>query len=255
VLKAFFKADYRGIVVYLEDLPDLAGVLGLAEVPHWTTLRKAAARLLAVPTAEKLLAATLERSSASRRVARAAFDSTGFSCGHASRYYVRRRAKTAGGSRRVTYKRFAKLEAAFDTETHLLIGAIPRRGPAVDTDRFVPLLEKALKSSRIGTVVADAGYDSEPNHRHGREERGVRTAIPATAGRPTPKLPTGRWRRLMKRRLDKSYLGYGQRWQAETGFSMIKRRLGEVVQARSYWAQCRELMLLAVVHNIMILAC
>jgi hypothetical protein len=35
---------------------------------------------------------------------------------------------------------------------------------------------------------------------------------------------------------------------------MIKRRLGAEVAARSYWGQCRELMLLAVVHNLLILA-
>ena len=57
----------------------------------------------------------------------------------------------------------------------------------------------------------------------------------------------------MKQRLDKDYGNYGQRWQVETVFSMIKRRLGSVVHARSYWSQCRELMLLAVTYNIMLL--
>ncbi len=34
---------------------------------------------------------------------------------------------------------------------------------------------------------------------------------------------------------------------------MIKRRLGSAVNARSYWSQCRALMLKAVAHNILIL--
>jgi len=46
---------------------------------------------------------------------------------------------------------------------------------------------------------------------------------------------------------------YGQRWQVETTVSMIKRRLGSAVNARSYWSQCRALMLKAVAHNILIL--
>jgi hypothetical protein len=58
----------------------------------------------------------------------------------------------------------------------------------------------------------------------------------------------------MRARLDKDYCQYGQRWQAETGFSMVKRRLRAEVAARSYWGQCRELMSLAVVHNLLILA-
>jgi hypothetical protein len=254
-LKTFFKTDYRGVAIYLEDLPDLARLLGLRVVPHWTTLQKASKRLLTLPVAGRLLTATVRRFlGRRRRVRRAAFDSTGLGCGHASSYYVRRRAKGGKGWQETTYKRFAKLEAAFDCDSHLIIGAIPRRGPSVDVDRFVPLLEQVLRRVRPEAVLADAGYDSEPNHRHARERCGVRSVIPAEIGRPSPKPPTGRWRRRMKARLDKSYCQYGQRWQAETGFSMIKRRLGSEVGARSYWSQCRELMLLAVVHNLLILA-
>ncbi|MDP6634131.1 MAG: hypothetical protein QGG42_04495, partial [Phycisphaerae bacterium] len=36
-------------------------------------------------------------------------------------------------------------------------------------------------------------------------------------------------------------------------FSMIKRNLGSALNGRSYWSQCRELMLLAITHNIMII--
>jgi hypothetical protein len=57
----------------------------------------------------------------------------------------------------------------------------------------------------------------------------------------------------MKRHLNKHYGGYGQRWQSETVFSMIKRRLATAVQGRSYWSQCRELWLLAITHNLMLL--
>ncbi len=46
--------------------------------------------------------------------------------------------------------------------------------------------------------------------------------IPAAIGRPTSKPPTGHYRRLMKARLHAGYCRYGQRWQAETGFSMAK---------------------------------
>ena len=72
-------------------------------------------------------------------------------------------------------------------------------------------------------------------------------------GRPTAKLPRGGYRRRMKQRLDKDYGGYGQRWQAETGFSMIKRCLADTVNGRSYWSQCRALRLLAITYNIMLL--
>ena len=57
----------------------------------------------------------------------------------------------------------------------------------------------------------------------------------------------------MKQRLTKTYGGYGQRWQVETAFSMIKRRSATAVQGRSYWSQCRDLWLLTLTHNLMIL--
>lgn len=253
VLKVFFKTDYRGLTAMLHDLAELRQVLRLRCVPHFTTLHKACRRLLTLGRANRLLTATLRRVlGRRRRIDFAAFDSTGLECGRRSHYYVRRRAKGASKPQKIRYSRYAKLEAAFDCDTHLLIAAIPRRGPAVDTDRFVPLLEEALRRVKLVRALADAGYDSEGNHRYAREERGVRSVIPATAGRPSRKPPAGRYRRLMKRRLDKHYCRYGQRWQAEAGFSMIKRRLGSYVRGHSYWSQCRDIMLLAITYNIML---
>jgi hypothetical protein len=253
VLKVFFRTDYRGIAALLADLSDLRRALALERVPHFTTLQKAARRLLTLPRANRLLTATVRRLMGRRRRVRlAAFDSTGLDCGRRSHYYVRRRAQGASKAQKVRYSRYAKLEAAFECRTHLIIAAIPRRGPAVDTDRFVPLLEEALRRVKLTTALADAGYDSEPNHRHAREGRGVRSVIPATVGRPSAKPPAGRYRRLMRRRLHKGYCRYGQRWQAETGISMLKRRLGSFVRGHGYWSQCRDLMLLAITYNLML---
>lgn len=303
VLKAFFKTDYRGMEINLRDLRDLRWALGLESVPHFTTLHKACKRLLRLKTVNRLLTATVKKLMRRRRkVEYAAFDSTGFQCGHASTYYVKRRArgakdkqekaekakaekaKTAGGAaaegkgaggaagkgagttdaslyQTTTYTRYAKLElgcVADDRDQrlrHLIISAIPSRGPRPDVDRLVPLLEQALGRVGIGVGLADAGFDSEPNHCHARDERGVLTAIPASSGRPSKSgVPKGKYRRLMKKRLDKNYLRYGQRWQIETVNSMIKRRLGSVVAGRTYWSQCRDLMLLALTHNCMIVA-
>jgi hypothetical protein len=253
VLKVFFKTDYRGISALLREFSDVRAMLGLARVPHFTTLHKACQRLLSLHRARRLLTQTVRRLLGRRRTVKlAAFDSTGLECGRRSHYYVRRRAKGASAPQKIRYSRYAKLEAAFDCGTHLVLAAIPRRGPSVDTDRFVPLLEEALRRVKLLTVLADAGYDSEPNHRHAREQRGVRSVIPATSGRPTTKPPTGRYRRLMKQRLNKDYCRYGQRWQGETGWSMLKRRLGSYVRGHTYWSQCRDLMLLAITYNIML---
>ena len=103
--------------------------------------------------------------------------------------------------------------------------------------------------------MADAGYDSEANHRLARQEMGVRSIIPPNSGRPTTKPAPTRFRRLMqqrfKRKADKRY--YGQRWQVETVNSMIKRNLGSALRAKSARRRSMELLLRVITHNLMIL--
>ncbi len=103
----------------------------------------------------------------------------------------------------------------------------------------------------LARLVADAGYDSESNHRFAREPCGIRALIPPKHGRPTTKPATGRYRRLMQTRFNLT--AYHQRAQVETVMSMIKRKQGVHVHGRSYHSQCRDLRLMALTHNAMIL--
>jgi Transposase DDE domain len=253
VLKVFFKTDYRGLTTLLRELPELRRTVGILGVPHFTTLHKASKRLLRLPRARRLLAATIRRHLGRRRwVRRAAFDSTGLDCGHRSAYYVRRRSATNKAWQRLTYRRFAKLELAIDTTNHVILAAFAGSGPRPDTDRYVPLLKATRRQVKVKATVADAGYDSEPNHKYAREQCDVRSFMPATIGRPTTKPPAGYYRRQMRQRLNKDYGGYGQRWQVECTNSLIKRRLSSTVAARSYWPQCRELLLIVLTYQCML---
>jgi Transposase DDE domain len=251
-LKVFFKTDYRGIVALLRDLSDLRQALGLRYVPHFTTLHKASKRLLGRRRLRRLLRGTLRRFQGRRtRVRRAAFDSTGLDCGHASRYFIRRRSRGATTAQTVRYTRFLKLELSVAADTHAVLGVATSRGPHPDVDRFVGLLNETLANVRPERIVADAGYDSEPNHRYARRQ-GVKAYMPAKHGRPSRKPPTGRYRRQMRERLTKRYGGYGQRWQVETVNSMLKRRLATAVAGRSFPSQCRDAWLLALTFNLML---
>ena len=128
------------------------------------------------------------------------------------------------------------------------------RGPRPDIDRLVPLLEAARPVVRVGAAPADAGYDSEANHRYARQACGAPAFIPAATGRPGAKPPSGCHRRRMRRRLNKHYGRYGRRWQVEAGFSMLERRLGSTAAGHSYHSQCRDLWLLAITYNLMLVA-
>lgn len=254
VLKNFLKTDYRGVTAQLQDCSSLQEVLGLQHVPHYTTLQKAARRLLASVGAKKLLDATVgEQLGRRRRIPLAAIDSTGLECTSASGYFVRRRASVSAAWKTMVYHGFPKLSVICDVESHFILAFGTRRGPKPDVAEFKSLLDEALSRVRLTSIVADAGYDSESNHCHARKDRQVRTVIPAKYGRPTHKPAKGRHRRLMQVRFNADT--YRQRAQVETVMSMIKRRQGPYVRGTTYHSQNRDLRLMVLTHNVMILLC
>jgi hypothetical protein len=151
----------------------------------------------------------------------------------------------------MTYRRFPKLGVICDIESHFILAFDTRRGPKPDVAEFKQLLDDALTRVRLTTILADAGYDSESNHCHARHDRQVRSVIPAKAGRPTDKPASGYHRRRMQVRFDSK--AYRQRAQVETVMSMIKRRQGAHVRGTTYHSQCRDLRLMVLTHNVMIL--
>ena len=224
VLKSFLKTDYRGVVAHLADCPSLVETLGLKQVPHFTTLQKAARRLLTSGPARRLLDATVrEHMGRKRRVKRSAIDSTGLESSAASGYFVRRRSRVAEPWKTVVYHRYPKLGVVCDVEMPFRSCLHAGRGPRPDVDEFRPLVADALTRVLLSQMAADAGYDSEPNHRFARDEHRVRSIIPAKHGRPTTKPARGHYRRLMQTRFDTA--AYRDRVQVETVISMIKRRL------------------------------
>ncbi len=103
----------------------------------------------------------------------------------------------------------------------------------------------------LRTVLADAGFDSEANHRIARQDMGVRSLIKTGVGRVSVsgKPPAGRYRRRMKWELNGSQQGkpFGQRAQAETVMSMLKRNLGDALRARTPRTRIAEHLFKAVV--------
>lgn len=254
VLKARLKTDYRGVTAFLEDLPELRQCIELKKVPHFTTLQKAAVRLLRNQHVLRLLNVTIKRvMQRKRRVPLAAADSSGFDGTHASRYYVWRAKRMGSPLKCMTYRRYPKLHVIIDTRNHLILSLFGTRGPTPDTHQLGYLLDQLGEAIRIDHLLADAGYDSEANHALLRETHGIRSTIPPKLGRPCKDgvLPSGRYRRLMSQRFNTT--AYRQRSQVETVMSMLKRNLDGCIRARTYWSQIREMALKVLTHNLMIL--
>ena len=260
VLKEFYRLDYRGVEALLTESDSLREALELRSTPDYTTLHKASVRLLRLSVSNRLLNEIIRLAKRTPMVRGpielAAIDSSGFEAHRVSNYFVRRRApygKQTGIWQVTTYRRFPKLGLVCDCTSHLILAAVPHRGPRPDFDHWSQAMAEARQRTRIRLLVADAGYDAEWIHLAARIVFHTQTLIPPKHGRPTHQLPRQYYRRRMARRFDHDR--YAQRAQVETVFSMVKRRLDSAVNACHYWSQCRALMLKVLTHNIMILRC
>lgn len=255
VLKEFFRTDYRGISEILADSSDLQKVLELDEVPHYTTLQKASRRFTDKHTIDRLLRETLMVAKTAhvmrKSVSLSAIDSTGLESHYTSSYFVRRKAKGGEQHQTTHYSRFPKVGIVMDCTSFLVLAGVPSWGPSPDILHFERALTEAKQKTPIVRVVADAGYDAERAHVFARETLNIKSIIPNRIGRPTTKLPTGRYRRLMALRFDS--VRYGQRWMIETLNSMLKKRLSSFLRARTYWSQMREIMLRLFTFNVLLL--
>jgi len=277
VMREFFGLSFRRTEALLADAPQWLADIGLKRAPDHNTLWRASGALISSRRCGGMLDLLADLFARARLLTLdekpLAMDSTCFEQRHRSGHYDRRcrhmalkprgrNAKHPGkwgdsvnAARSRQLRRMPKLAIAVDSGSHLILSARVRIGNGSDAPDFDDLLYDAWRRARVKTVVADAGYDSEANHRLARQEMGVRSIIPPGTGRPTSKPPTGRWRRHMARRFKRKADGkqYGQRAQSETAHSMMKRNLGSALRARKPENQKKELMLRVLTHNIMLL--
>jgi hypothetical protein len=280
VLREFYGLSYRRAERLLRDSPDWLAEIGLPVAPDHNTLWRAFKVILKTPRVNRmldLLAACFVREKLLQLSHMPlAMDSTCFEQHHRSTHYDRRCrqirlkaemksgktpekpgswGKSVNSSRRRRLRAMPKLSVAVASGCHLILAARTRLGNGSDAPDFDDLLFQSWNRAAVKGVVADAGYDSEANHRIAREEMGVRSIIPSGIGRPTSKLPSGRWSCNMARRFarkaDKKL--YGQRSQSETVHSMIKRNQGSSLRSRTPERRKQEMMLKVLTHNIALL--
>jgi len=178
----------------------------------------------------------------------AAVDATGLESRHTSRYYVWRK----GYNRFLRYE-WPKVTAVCDCDTHLFAACIVTRGPSNDSPQFAPAILQASKFVNFESLVADAAYDGEHNHKLCREQLGIKKTLIPLNKRRSRKWPKGKYRRQMKTQFDKEQ--FNQRWQIESAFSRNKRLLGSSLRGRTEHSRERECLLRILTHNLMILRC
>ncbi len=271
VLREHQKKSYQGVEALLEDCPNWRAEIGLIRTPDSNTLWRAFQHLVKPGGINRMLDQMAvwakQRGLIRGRIKPVALDSTMFESHHVSRHFEKRQRQTARQNRkkaakiqanrrrRAVVKRLPKLSLAVASASHLILAARATTGSGGDQPFFKPLLMDARRRVKFRKAVADAGFDSEANHRLARLDLQVRSIIPPNAGRPTHKPASTRYRRLMQQRFARKadQRCYGQRWQAETVNSMLKRNMGSALRARTARRRSRELLLRVITHNLMIL--
>ena len=276
VVRESLRLSYRKAEAFLADVPDWLASIGMTQVPDHNTLWRAFGALLATREIKRALDRMANDAkgelSAGLRAKPLTIDSTCYEPRHRTRHYDRvcrkmdlkpgrkyrqkpgKYGPAVNASRSRNLKRMPKLALATAAASHRILAARASIGNGSDAPDFEPLLFHSWRRANVKRVVADAGYDSEDNHRLARLDLGVRSVIPPKIGRPSKLPPAGYYRRLMKSRFKRKADAklYGQRSQSESTNSMMKRNLGESLRSIRPARQKQEMMLRAITHNLML---
>lgn len=282
VLRQFYNLSYRRAEALIADSADLRDAIGMTVCPDHNTLCDAFETLVKIETFAPMfdeLARVFEEAGLLKLDEKpAAADSTHFESHHVSRHFAERRkrdkeraerraARGPGNTGRKssskakakpsktrgkTVENLPKLAIMVACAAHLVLSVWSGTGMGSDHPHFDTLAYHAWRRAPVKTIVADAGYDSEKNHNLVRLDLNCLSYIPPLIGRPGA--PTDPFRAEMKRLWDTTEVreAYGQRWQAETVNSMMKRNYGSALRAKTAERREREMLLKAMTHNIAI---
>ncbi|MDE1767436.1 MAG: transposase, partial [Thaumarchaeota archaeon] len=234
VLRQYESKSYESFVEWLQVTTEVTQMLGIRNIPHFTTLQKAAARLSSV-----MLHLAIGRfiGIVSPGKIFAGADATGFEDGHAASYYTYRSSLTHS---------YTKLSAGSDMVTQLIISVVIRQDTGHEVRHFPTMLEEIVDLATPWIFVLDKGYDAEWVHQMIRQHR-ILSMIPVRKKSDAIGRTKGRYRKEMRRSFDGTL--YHQRNKCETIFSVIKRKFGSEIRSYDNIMKERELLYRVLAYN------
>ncbi len=238
--KVFWRLSARRMSGMLDD----AARKGLLKKPpHFNTVLKA----LSSPEATSALSRLIETSVQPVRGVECdiAVDASGFTTSNVSRWMDTK------GERPLPMHQWIKAHLSFGVATCIVVGVKITRGASNDSPHLPELVRQSVKRlDGIRSVSADKGYSSVENL-----ERIVE--IGATPFVPFKSSATGAsggvWEEFYRQYMDhrpQFVARYHQRSNAESAFSMIKRRFGELLRSKNEVALVNEALCKILCHNI-----
>lgn len=275
VLRQFYNLSYRRVQSLLQDSSDLRQAIGLQRTPDHNTLCDAFEKLTSMkqlaPMFDELAQVFEQQGLLDLEHKPAAADATHFEPHYASRHYEKRKRDGIQGTKaekrlkkirknsdvnrgqiRDALRKLPKLGFVVAAGCHLVLSAWAGLGAGSDHAHAETVLYHAWKRAPVKTFVADAGYDGEPVHCLVRRDLNCDAIIPPLRSQSQGYAPKGVYRLEMMRRFADGSVAdvYGQRWQAETAVSMLKRNYGSFLRSRTTGRRMNEMLLKVMTHNI-----
>ena len=238
LFKDYRNQHYRDFVDDLGDMNQVQQVLGLPEIPHFTTLQKFLRRIKSLYLRYIFGKTVTLFYTNDDAIPITAIDSSGFTSGYSSHYYSARTGKIR--------KHFLKTSISVDTDQQVITGFIASKSRVHDTRHARKLLRQCHKRQKSECYVMDKGYDSEAIHCQIREDLHADSIIPLRSW--NAEYVGGTYRQKMAYEFD--VVRYGQRQLVETMFSVLKRRFGGDLKARVFANQMKEISGKMIVCNL-----
>jgi len=242
--------------IYTLLLPDFAPLLeflGLARIPHFTTLQKVSQRLKASIVDGIILAF------ARKAMFRAGIDSTGMSLQHSTYYYEKRlehfrksKKKKPGRPRKRRRRKHQYTRLFADLDKQIILAVKSLRGKKSDCKMMKPTINKAKKVfDRIKSNDADKGYDAEYNHEFTCEAMEAEDFIKLRNKDVPVRKTNGTYRKKVKRRIHNKVgrLRKNHRNKIESMIFVVKKVFGEHLTAIKAVNQRQQLRFRIIAYN------
>jgi hypothetical protein len=234
LLKQKTKLSYDLLMDDLSTRTIVLEELGLKKLPEVSTIKKFAKKVQ-----ENQLDYLLSYCIAftGKESIKTAVDSTGFKLQDGS-YHYRKRLEIP-----TEYKKNVKTSTIIDTDLQLILSVKFRKNPAHDIRDFKFLVKNAQEIREIEIVTADKGYDSEENREFVINEIEAECQIPIKG---KIGIHPGYYRKRFVLKKEK----YHQRSKIETVFSVVKRVFGEIIYAKNWLMQKKEMLFRLITYNL-----
>lgn len=225
-IKAKKNQKFEQIEEILKEMASVCAVLGLDQVPDHTTICRNFGKLKrkVLIVLLYLTACILPRSG------KCGIDASALDKRHSSKHYVKRC--------KIKLK-CMKITLLIDTEQLTILAIHITVTRKHDSKIILPLISKADENFLIKVLVGDKGYDDK-EIRDELRKLGIRPLIPHREFKNIDKAHNARIKKK----------DYHRRSMNETVNSMIKRNYTDELMTRSWKNQYKEVLFLAIVHNL-----